>query len=664
MKNKLRGYEIASLIIIALWIITALLAFMENDGVAVTIQFIAALISGLICAVYFYFRRTRDLKVIRQVSRQLKQSERKNIDSVPMPVLVLDGSMNVMWFNAEAENLFFKDGKAGTNVKDLLRGFSLDTQESGAKQSVSVNDHGYTVYTSELQTAEQTVYVLYFHDDDELKHLSAEYYNSRPVVMIITIDNYDELLRDARDLERTKILAGVEETILHWVTRTTGMLLRYDREKYIFTMEERDFRKLRDNKFDILDDVRKQVRPDGTYPTLSIGVGHGYDTFRAAEKAARQALDVALGRGGDQAAVCTNSNDTDSYEFYGGVTKGIERNSKVRSRVVAANLEVMIKQASNVLIVGHQRSDMDSVGAAVGVQFIAVGLGREAKVVVNRETSLAATLIDHVESSGLDIFVSPSQAKKMLTPESIVVVVDNQRLSNSDAPDIIEAAQNTVVIDHHRRAADSIQNPAILFNEPNSSSTCEMVVELIQYMSCGKPNKVQSEALLSGIVLDTKNYTVNTGVRTFEAASYLRRRGVDTAAVKHLFNEPFEIYALKNKFLGNMINYHTVVFALLPAPSTASYVNKSASMAADELAQLEKVEAAFAVYSTGDQVVICARSAGGLNVQLIMERFGGGGHHNVAGAQIRNSTVDEVLTRLKYAVDQTLIEAKQNTSAE
>ncbi len=657
MKKGFYTYEIAAMALVAVWLITALLGLFVSGGTLVTVQLITAAAAGLTCAVYLYNQRTNNVKMLRHVSRRLSPMDRHNIESFPMPVIVVDSSMSVRWYNGIAASKFFTGDKISANARDIIRGYSTDW-DGRTSQSVIVNGKGYTVYGSEFSVQGERLFVLYFHDDDELKRISAEYYSSRPVVMIITIDNYDELLREARDLEKTKIVAGVEETILRWANRTSGMLLRYDRERYIFMVEERDFRRLKDDKFDLLDDVRKQVRPDGTYPTLSIGIGHGYDSFREGEKAARQALDMALGRGGDQAAV-SNKGSSELYEFYGGVTKGIERNSKVRSRVVAASLETMIKQASNVLVVGHARSDMDSIGAAVGIQFIAVGLGKEAKCVVNRETSLAENLIRYVDDSGLDVFISPAQARKYLTPATLVIVVDNQKISTVEAPEIVEGASNLVIIDHHRRAADCIQNPALLFNEPNSSSACEMTVELIQYMSCGKPNKVQSEALLAGIMLDTKTFTSNAGVRTFEAAAYLRRRGVDTGTVKQLFAEPFETYNLKNKFLGNIAKYHSAVIAVLPVNSNVNYVNKSASLAADELAAIERVDAAFAVYSTGEQVVICARSSGAVNVQLVMERLGGGGHHNMAGAQIRNTPVDEVLTRLKYAIDQVLIEAKQ-----
>lgn len=657
MKNSLNTYEKVAIGLIGGWILLSVIGTLINSGAFEIIQLIISVGAGAACGVYLYRKRSFNVKMLRHVSGRLSPLERHNLDIFPMPAVVMDSAMNVRWYNRVAASTFFSGDKLNANMKEILRGYSSDWEDITC-QSVNVNGIGYTVYASEFTVQGEQLYALYFHNDDELKKINAEYYNSRPVVMIITIDNYEEILREARDLEKTKIVAAVEETILRWATRTTGMLLRYDRERYIFTVEERDFRRLKDDKFDILDDVRKQVRPDGSYPTLSIGIGHGFDTFREGEKAARQALDMALGRGGDQAAVCNQGNEN-SYEFYGGVTKGIERNSKVRSRVVAASLEPMIKQASNVLVVGHARSDMDSVGAAVGIQFIAVGLGKEAKVVINRETSLAETLINYIENAGLDIFVTPAQAKKYLTSETLVIVVDNQKILTVDAPEIVEAASSLVIIDHHRRAADCIQNPALLFNEPNSSSTCEMVVELVQYMSCGKPNKVQSEALLSGIMLDTKTFTSNAGVRTFEAAAYLRRRGVDTSIVKQLFAEPFDTYALKNKFLGNLIKYHNAVIAVLPTPTNLQYVNKSASIAADEVAAIEKVDAAFAVYSTGEQSVICARSAGALNVQLVMEKLGGGGHHNMAGAQIKNSTVEETVNRLKYAIDRVLIDLKQ-----
>ena len=660
MKKRLYPYEIAVLLLFAVWLVTDGITFAVAGRKWGTVLLLITLLCGIACGLYLFLRRSQTAAMLRTLGKRLSPLERRSLEKFPMPVLVFDGNMMIRWYNDSAAS-FFNGERATSSARELFRGYSDDWEDT-SEQSVNIDGKGYTVYAERFNAQGEQMTVLYCHDDDELKRVSAEYYNTRPVVMIVTIDNYEELLKEARDLEKTKILAGVEETILHWVTRTSGMLLRYEREKYIFLVEERDFRRLRDDKFDILDDVRKQVRPDGTYPTLSIGVGHGYDSYRDSEKAARQALDMALGRGGDQAAVSTGG-DNDVFEFYGGVTKGVERNSKVRTRVVSASLENLIKQSSRVLIVGHARSDMDSVGAAVGVQFIAVGLGKEARCVVNRETSLAANLIKYVEEGGLNIFLSPAQAKKYMDNNTLVVVVDNQKITTVDAPEVVEGAKYLAIVDHHRRAADSIENPDLLFNEPNSSSASEMVVELIQYMSCGKPNKVQSEALLAGIILDTKTFTSNTGVRTFEAAAYLRRRGVDTAVVKQMFAEPFETYVLKNKFLGNLYNYHSTAFAIVTEPLTVPYANKSASLAADELAAIDRIEASFALYTNGEQTAICARSSGALNVQLVMERLGGGGHHNMAGAQLRNTGIDEAVTRLKYAIDQVMIEARQQQNA-
>lgn len=599
------------------------------------------------------------LNMLRQLAKQLSPEETQSLEEFPMPCMVLDRDLNLHWYNAPAAEILCGKGVVPTPINECSKGISLDFEGDNALFNATFFKVGYSVYARRLYTGDEQLYVLYLHNDDILKKINVEYRLSRPSVMIIEIDNFDELLKEMRDLEKSHIVAAVEDVILKWIKSSSGVLSRYSRDKYMVVLEERDLKKYIDSKFSVLDEIHSIENKAGIMPTVSIGIGQGCKTLSAAEMAADEALDMALGRGGDQVVIKVDNN----YLFFGGTLKGMERSSRVRSRIVASNVANLIKNSANVLIMGHKMSDLDCIGAAVGLQFAVTALGREAKIVVDKDATMSGDLINAVIASGSEYFVSPDLAKRIIGENTLLIVVDTHRKEMMECPELCDVVNNIVVIDHHRKTVDHIQNTALMYHEPNASSTCEMVVELIQYLDCGNPSKLQSEALLSGIMLDTKNFSNQTGVRTFEAAAYLKRRGADTVNVKCLFLSSFEEYRKKAQLLSNTVTYKGTAIAVW-ADKYDESLRLVAAQAADELLGVKGVTASFTVFESPEAVIISARSSGRLNVQLVAEQLGGGGHHTMAGAQIKGVTLEEGIDLLKNAIDKVINENTLKTSNE
>lgn len=402
-------------------------------------------------------------------------------------------------------------------------------------------------------------------------------------------------------------------------------------------------------KFNVMEQVRSYTYHGASVGiTLSIGIGRG-ETLGDAESEARQALDMALGRGGDQTAM---KNSDETYRFFGGVSKGVEKRTKVRTRVVASAIAELIRGCDNVLVMGHKFSDLDCIGAAVGVCAAAGAFGKSAKIVTYEKTSLATPLMEYMKAqSDGDLFIHPDIARHIVTEKTLLFVVDTHKADFTEEPEIYEKSPSVVVIDHHRKTVDYIQNAVIFYHEPHASSACEMVTELLQYMQ-RKPiiGAVQANALLAGIMLDTKEFALRTGVRTFEAAAYLRARGADTVTVKGFFNSSMENKKLRGQVVLNAQSYRNC------AVSVADIKHKDiriiSAQAADELLTVSDVSASFVLFETGDTANISARSMGKVNVQLIMEALGGGGHQTMAAAQLPNTDLSEARQMLKKAIDE------------
>jgi c-di-AMP phosphodiesterase-like protein len=399
------------------------------------------------------------------------------------------------------------------------------------------------------------------------------------------------------------------------------------------------------DRFSILDRVRGAFTADGLTVTVSIGVGQG-KTMQECESMARQALEMALARGGDQTAIKT----VNGFDFYGGRSKGVERRTKVRTRVIANALSDLIRSSDRVLVMGHRQSDLDCLGSAIALTVAARRMGKEAVTVVRRRTTMAGDLYDrYVDAGKADLFAEPDAIIERITPRTLLIITDTHSQTMLDCPEIYEAASRVAIIDHHRKVVNHIQDTALGYHEPSSSSACELVTELLQYMGEALIGRDEADALLAGIMLDTRNFVLHTGVRTFEAAAHLRRLGADTVAVKRMFSGGLEMYQKKCDLVSKAEQYHNT--AIVTTEEDYSDCRAVPAQAADELLSIQGIKASFVLCVAGDEVIISARSYGECNVQLIMEALGGGGHLTMAGTQLKNTTVAAARERLCAAID-------------
>ncbi len=589
-------------------------------------------------------------KFYQTMEKQLSPYTNKALRDFPLPVLVTRRGGEIIWYNNQMrEKVFGGEDCFGHGLAEYFPSINLQLDCPAQGCGVECRGHQYTAYHAPTGEEDSRLSVIYLIDDDKLKRIAKEYFSSRPVVAIILIDNYEELLQSARENERSQIMGEIEYQIECYVENYNGVIKKLEKDRYFVAFEERYMRSIVEERFTILDTVRKINANDKMPATLSIGVGRDAQSLLQAEKFATQALDMALGRGGDQAAV-KNKN---GYEFYGGVSKGIEKRTKVKTRIVAAALSELLDSSQNVLIMGHRFADLDCLGAAVGLYYPIQQMGKPVKIILNSRANMVKQLHARLIEQGFDqAFIEPEVALDYVTEETLLIIVDVHTPHFIEAPEVYKKCKNVVVIDHHRKMVDYIDNAVIFHHEPYASSASEMVAELLQYFGDKyKPNSAAAEALLAGMMLDTKNFVLRTGVRTFEAAAYLRRMGADTVEVKRLFASNMLAYQERCKVVSSAKLYrHCAVCAVKERIDEIKIVS---AQAADELLGIEDVDASFVFYHESDDVVAySARSMGKLNVQIIMEKLGGGGHLTMAGAQIRGIDLEEAHQRLIQAIDE------------
>lgn len=587
-------------------------------------------------------------KTVTQLNTELTPADSGALSNFPLPILVFNAEEKILWYNAGFKNSVMPETVLQEKtIRQFTSGLGLEEIRARDSFPAKIGSREFTVYRSFIPNGEGMDYALYFVEDTALKEISLKYKMSKAAVIFIAMDSIEEIYRSYKESEYAEITGGIERIMEKWFSEYSCLFRKLGSGRFLAIAEERKVREMTEARFNVLERVRAYTYNDNPVGvSLSIGVGRG-ETITEAESAARQALDMALGRGGDQAAV----RASDGYRFFGGVSGGVEKRTRVRSRIIASAISEMISSSTNVLIMGHKFSDLDALGAAVGIQKIAESLGKNAKIVLSRKTTLAGALVRMLdEKKRADIFIAPESAELILERKTLLVIVDTLRPDFLESKALYEKAQTVVVIDHHRKTVDYIQNAVIFHHEPYASSASEMVTELSQYISA-KPmiGPIEANALLSGIMLDTKNFVLRTGVRTFEAAAYLKSRGADTVAVKQLFSNSMETQQLRSEVISEARMYEDCAIAVADVQSENLRI--IAAQAADELLSVSGVKSSFVLFKTGETVNISARSMGEMNVQIIMETLGGGGHRTMAAAQIENSTVEEGIEKLKSAID-------------
>ena len=632
---------------------------------AIPVNWQLALAEGtLTVLLYFYFRQSNQkrrqgvLQYIDSVTGSVDTASKSTLINSPLPTLVFrPDTGEIIWSNESFLQLAgVREHLFEMRLSEAVPDFQVQWLLSGKQESperVELNNHRFRVYGSLVRSRNRTgvqslVATTYWVETTEADHLREVYEASRPVAAILMLDNYEDLMKACEDTQRSAVLAQIDEKLQTWANAGQGILLKTDRNHYLFLFEEQYFQHFVDEKFSILDTVRAIRVAENIHPTLSIGIGKDSPSIPELYKNAKLSLEMALSRGGDQAVV---RNQVD-FAFYGGRTKATEKRTKVKSRVMANAFRELVADAGEVYIMGHSFADMDAVGAAAGICCAARKRGKQARIVIDREHTAAETLIARLDAlpeySG--VFLTPAEAFLQMRADTLLVVVDTNRPDMVENPQLLESCNRVAVIDHHRRAATYIENAAFNFHEPYASSASELVTELLQYLV--EPTDLLREeagALLAGIVLDTKHFTQRTGGRTFEAAAFLRRSGADTAEVQRLFQGDLKDMVTKYDIIRRAEMYRSnIAVSVVEEPGVDRV---AAAQAADDLLTLKGVQASFVIYAAEGAVLMSARSLGEINVQVILEALGGGGNSTTAGARIEDADPESVRQQLIGVLD-------------
>ena len=587
-----------------------------------------------------------------------KSKTKFSLEPLSQPVVLLSGE-TVLWYNDQfRQRMLGGQDLLVSRVQKVIPGLDLQQARTQEGQQLTLADGVWSAHSSTVPGDAETMTLVVFNEETALRRVEAEYKASRPGYLVFLVDGYDDVFSDMLDSERARLLEGINRVLEEMIGRGTGFLRRVASGRYIAVVEERQLEQFAKRGYDVLDKIRALDPSVNLF--LSIGIGRGAKTLREAQDMAVQALDMAQGRGGDQAAEMT----PDGFTFYGGVSHGVEKRSKVRSRIVADQLVKLIKEADHVVIMGHRMSDLDAIGSAEGVLRICKICDVPAVIAVRRDATLASSLINALVAAGQeDDFIDPKGALPIISKRTLCIVVDTYQVNLVESKEILEKCGKVAVIDHHRKGVGFIENPALVCHEPYSSSASELVTELLQYVGerDDKPNRVEAEGLLAGIMLDTRDFTLHTGVRTFEAAAALRRYGAETERVRQLFDVTMVEYNAKADLVEAAQMYKNCAVSVSGEVPPEARV--AIAQAANDLLTIQNVEASFVAVQVGTGVNISARSLGAVNVQVIMESLGGGGHQTMAAAQLKHITPEAARARIQTAIDQ-YRESQKKTSSE
>ncbi|MGN1403280.1 MAG: DHH family phosphoesterase [Ruminococcus sp.] len=606
------------------------------------IQFLVILLLSIVlCAEWFWLRRA-ERQQTTAVRGEIEGAGMAALQSLGVPVILTTHSGEILWCNDMFRSRFAPNRSVrGRSVQDVIH---LNLAALGQNRDLLMEHNGlsYRVHAVPSVQNQQEFVAVQFLEITDILRLQNENTNSRPCVMLLVIDSYDDLLQYARESEKAQVSAEVERVLENFMQGTDGIIRKVENDLFYAVMESRHLHEIMNNRFHVLDEARQIRVNDRMHITFSIGVGDGAASLAESEKYARQSLDMALGRGGDQAAVKTENG----FCFFGGASKGVEKKSKTKIRSIALALQELIENSDQVFLMGHRFGDLDSIGSACGLAGAVQLMQKPAYVVVHQQSCLATQLIQRMKQcSDSPCFIEPIDALAQVTENSLLIVVDTHNKDILESLDLYHAARYVVVIDHHRKNVNFIENAVIFHHEPYASSASEMVTEIIQYFRLDTEiSAAYADALLAGIMLDTKNFVMRTGVRTFEAAAYLRKIGADTIQVKTLFSNTISTYSMRSQIVSHAELYRNNAISVVKMQGQDMRV--IASQAADELLSIQGVEASFVLYLEEHGVSISARSMGNVNVQVIMEQLGGGGHQTMAAAQLPKCTIQEAKEQL------------------
>lgn len=605
-------------------------------------------------------RRGEISSYLDELTFNVDSAAKTTLINSPFPLIMLETNGNVIWKSTKF-NMEFANVGINSYIDEFAKEIKMDIENSKAislDKQVDIDGKTYHIIGNYVKTkkkekkknnSEYTT-ILYFIDVTDKQDLLNRYNKSKACVSIIMVDNYEEIMQRISEEKKPQVIAKIERKLYEWAGSFGGLLIKRDRDTFVAVIESQDLTKLEENKFTVLDEIKDVAEEEKVQVTLSIAVSAEGNTNYEKYESALDAMDIALGRGGDQAVVRRDGK----YSFFGGKTLELEKRTKVKARVISHALEELIDNSQNVVVMGHCNADIDSLGSSLGVYRLAKALGKEAYIVNNTNGLAVGNFVETLkkESEYKNAILDKSEAISKTTSDTLLVIVDTHKKSYLEVPELLERTEKIVIIDHHRRGEDFIDNAILTFHEVYASSAAELVTEIIEYSSKDITlEQIEAESLYAGIMMDTKNFTFKTGVRTFEAAAYLRRYGIDIIRVKKWFQSDLESYSVIAEIVkkAEVVN-DTIGISLYEDEDKNA--NLICAKAADELLTISNITASFVIGNTGDKICISGRSIGDINVQVILEKLGGGGHITLAGAQLENMTLEEAKTELIIRINE------------
>ena len=644
-------------IYLAIILVLLIIMCVENNKLIITSIIVYLAIVG-----YTYYanrkRKSEISETLQDLTLTVDSAAKTSLINSPFPLIIMETDGNIIWksskFNSE-----FMDVDINSYMNDLSIELRSDIESREDKKNrdivrqITIGNRIYKIIgryvdfknkDRDKKGKKEYMIILHFIDDTENVKLQKEYKDSKSCVGIIMVDNYEETIRGLDASEKPIVTAEIDKKMYDWASLTNGVLIKSDRDRYVYLFEQRYLETLKEDKFSILDKIKEIDTKEKVQFTLSIAVSNEGLTDKQKYESAQGAMDVVLGRGGDQAVIREN----EIYKFFGGRAEEVEKRTKVKARVVAHALENLIKESKKVMIMGHNNPDMDSIGSCMGIYRLAKTLDTNAYIVSSEDVPALKAFNRELDkdSEYEDVIINKEVAMENVDEDTLLVVVDTHKVNYVDAPELLKEVKKIVIVDHHRRSADYIENATLMFQEVYASSAAELVTELLQYAETKINLKtIEAESLYAGIMMDTKNFTFKTGVRTFEAAAYLRRCGVDIIRVKKWFQSDLKSF----NTIADIVKRADIVNTTI-AISIYDKTSKEASLicakAADELLTIRDITASFVLGNTGEKICISGRSIGDINVQVILEKLGGGGHITLAGAQVEGMTIEETKQEL------------------
>ena len=643
---------------IYLIIIAILLIMLCISNIAFIIPSIVLYTGIILYTIWVYNKRKGELSsYINDITYSVDSAAKNTLINSPFPLIILETTGNVIWrsstFNKEFANV-------GINayIDDLSKEINKEIENNNFEvdKKLTINNKIYHVIGDYIKSKKkdrkkETKYMvtLYFIDITDEVELMNKYNNAKTCMGIVMLDNYEEIIQRISEENKPQTIAAIEKKLYEWASASGGVMIKKERDTYVYVFEQQYLQEMENNKFTILDEIKEIETEEGMPITLSIAISNEGKTNYEKYESASVAMDIALGRGGDQAVIRQDGK----YVFFGGKAQEVEKRTKVKARVISHALEELIKKSDNVMVMGHMNGDIDSIGSSLGIYRLAKTFEKEAYIVNNTYGLSLANFIVTLKQEGYkEVILDKAEAMNKITPNTLLVIVDTHKRSYVEIPELLEKTEKIVIIDHHRKSEDFIENAILTFHEAYASSASELVTEIVEYATQEVTlEQIEAESLYAGIMMDTKNFTFKTGVRTFEAAAYLRKYGIDIIKVKKWFQSDLESYTVIAEIVKNaeIINDSIGISVYEEKDKNANLI---CAKAADELLTISNISASFVLGRMGDKVCISGRSIGDINVQVILEKLGGGGHITLAGAQVEGMTLEEAKTELIIRINE------------